>query len=173
MPAQALELQLSLAVGGELADLSQAGKHSTKAIEIYHGPNLLALSALLSSFLSVSPASPPSQSMVTIKELLRAGGMEGAIIAQSMKSSSRSTTFQPLHQHFHTAYTPSKSNPADTPSQGKYSLLHLLLPPILLPLCLNLLINSQLLPTPTEIRLQTGPLPRPNLLPHAHLCHLL
>jgi hypothetical protein len=99
MPAQALELQLSLAVGGKLGDLSQAGKHLTEAIETYHGPNLLALSALLRSFLSISPANPTSQSMVTIKESSRAGGMEGAIIAQSTKFSSRSMTYQPLHQN--------------------------------------------------------------------------
>jgi hypothetical protein len=68
------------------------------------------LSALLGSFLSTSPANPTSQYMATIKELSRAGGMKGAVIAQSTKSSSRSMTYQPLHQHTpSTLHTPQAS----------------------------------------------------------------
>lgn len=56
---------------------------------------------------------------------------------------------------FHTAYVPTKSNPADGPSRAIYPPTHLLLPPITLPEALEpFLVDSQLPLTPTEVRLR-------------------
>jgi hypothetical protein len=56
--------------------------------------------------------------------------------------------------YFHTAYVPSKSNPADGPSRGIFPSPTHLLPSIYLPPCLDrFLVDAQLPYTPTEQRL--------------------